>query len=123
MKSETIKAKAELDKILKHTKFNHRTKALWLYFRGSKSVAKASKSRNKIRELIFRNLELNGALEQRLMPMCCWNCNETAATCNFKSLSHQQRVNRVKKSFRPATLADWTHAVALIDIAKEKHDQ
>ena len=120
---ETLKAKAELDKILQHAKFNHRTKALWAYFRGNKSADKARKSGNKVRDLILLNLVMNGALGQRLMiPEKCRHC--AVPDCEDR-YSNRQRYNHLKRSIKRSTVAHWNHAVALIDIAKlprAKHD-
>lgn len=120
-KPETFKARAELDTILKDTRFNWRTKGLWAYFRRNKSVAKARKSRkHKAYEVYTLNLHLNGALEKRLMtPAKCRYC--AVVGCEDRLTARQMTI-RLKKSIRPSTIANWKHAVELIDIALEHKD-
>ena len=116
---ETLKARAELDRILKHTKFTWRTKGLWAYFRRNRTADKARRARkNKAREVYTLNLELNGALQHRLVPPKCWVCGGAMRCLG----SNRQRLNRFKKSIRPSTLAHWDHAIELIDIALEHKD-
>ncbi len=118
---QTVKARAELDKILQHTKFNWRTKGLWAYFRRTKATDKARRShKNKARDLYTLNLNLNGALSKRLMiPARCRFC--PAERCKDR-LTNRQQLNRFQASIRPSTLANWNHAIELIDIALEHKD-
>jgi len=102
--------KSNLDKILKHTKFDSNTKALWAYFRGNKSADGFRGERHtKAQRLILVNLHLNGALRNRLevehyQAMDMQWVRDAIQTCVW--------------SFRPETIAHWNHAIKLIDIAK-----
>jgi hypothetical protein len=120
-KPETFKARAELDKILKDTRFSWRTKGLWSYFRGGTSTDKARRCRkNKGLEVYIVSLSLNGALSARLMTLAkCRYCN--MPDCKDR-LTRRQQLNRFKKSIRPSTIANWNHAIELIDIFLEHKD-
>ena len=103
----------KLDKILHHTKFNHRTKALWVYFRGNESVNTFRQGFNHIERLILLNLYLNGFLEQRLRH----RCGNFRATGDYNMKSRRMAIASLVLSFRQTTIANWEHAVKLIDIA------
>ena len=108
--------KQRLDKILKHSKFNHKTKALWAYFRGNESVDTFLYTRDRIIKLILLNLHLNGALEERLGLI---GRRREPRSC-------RDAVARLVENIRPTTYAHWEYAVRLIDIAKSKrtsHDE
>jgi len=102
--------KANLDRILKHTKFDSRTKALWSYFRGNYSSAGfRGHGYKKAVRLILVNLHLNGAIDDLIgrSPF-------RADTPEWIAEATDQLVRR----FRPVTVAHWKHAIELIDIAK-----
>ena len=107
------KARAALDKILKPTKFDSRTKALWAYYRSNKSVSKI----HNARDLCIYNLKASGDLRLRLMSHRCKYCPEQ--DCE-KRITDQQKMDHFKKSIRPTTIARWQYAKTLIDIAKAK---
>jgi hypothetical protein len=132
---ETVEARRKLDHILRHTKFNHRTKALWAYYRGNKkSLGRFEQivenvwrehgtGNRKARTLILLNLSLNGALEDALVGAHCCGCRLRYSYMGCKNRpSREDNMSRLIRSFRPETIANWEHAIKLINIAKEKND-
>jgi len=102
--------KQRLDKILKHSKFNHKTKALWAYYRGNGSVETFARHcrRDRVMKIILLNLHLNGALEERLGLF----------GGDRQRQSYRDAMLRVVEAIRPTTHAHWKYAIRLIDIAK-----
>lgn len=81
-----------LDIILRHTRFNHTTKALWSYYRGNESTKRyAGRRGNKAIWFIRINRILNGSRYHR-------------------------------DSLQPETIANWDHAIRLIDIARTRRE-
>jgi len=109
-KSEIELQRERLDHILRSTGFNHRTKALWAYYRGNESARNCGSAR----DLYRLNLELNGALQERLGSRCngcyanCRECDQNQARLDSEAA--------FQASIKPTTIALWAFAKALIDI-------